>query len=81
MTSDIKRFNVPINDFFDGNTEDYDGTVLKTYMLKATSSNGNEVELEINSRHLMVPGSERRCAIYNLCFDKHDQSRWWLFHH
>ena len=52
MTSDIKRFNVPINDFFDGNTEDYDGTVLKTYMLKATSSNGNEVELEINSRHL-----------------------------
>ena len=41
-----------LNDFFDGNTEDYDGTVLKTYMLKATSSNGNEVELEINSRHL-----------------------------
>ena len=52
MTSDIKRFNVPINDFFDGNTEDYDGTVVKTYTLKATSSNGNEVELEINSRHL-----------------------------
>ena len=52
MTSDIKRFNVPINDFFDGNTEDYDGTEVKTYTLKATSSNGNEVELEINSRHL-----------------------------
>ena len=52
MTSQIKRFNVPINEFFDGNTETHDGTVIKTYTLSATSSNGNSVELDINSRHL-----------------------------
>jgi hypothetical protein len=52
MTSDIKRFNVPINDFFDGNTETHDGTVIKTYTLTAKSSNGNTVELDINSRFL-----------------------------
>ena len=52
MTSDIKRFNVPINEFFDGNTETYDGTVIKTYTLEATSSNGNTVALDINSRYL-----------------------------
>jgi len=52
MANDLKRINIPIKDFFDGNTEDYDGKVLKTYTIHATSSNGNEVELEINSRHL-----------------------------
>ena len=52
MTSNIKRFNVPINDFFDGNTEDYEGTVLKTYTITATSSNGNTVEMDINSKFL-----------------------------
>jgi len=52
MTSNIKRFNVPINDFFDGNTEDHEGTVLKTYTITATSSNGNTVEMDINSKFL-----------------------------
>ena len=52
LTSQIKTFNVPINEFFDGNTELYDGTVVKTYTLVATSSNGNTVELDINSRYL-----------------------------
>ena len=52
MSNNLKRINVPIKDFFDGNTEDYDGSVLKTYTIYATSSDGNEVELEINSRHL-----------------------------
>ena len=50
MTSDIKRFNVPINDFFDGNSEDFEGTVLKTYTISATSSNGNTVEMEVNTK-------------------------------
>ena len=80
MTSDIKRFNVPINDFFDGNTEDYDGTVVKTYTLKATSSNGNEVELEINSRHLTrkqkTPVSNSPPVSTNT-----GTSRWRLVHH
>ena len=44
MTSDIKRFNVRINDFFDGNSEDFEGTVLKTYTISASSSNGNTGE-------------------------------------
>ena len=52
MTSDIKRFNVPINDFFDGNSEDFEGTVLKTYTISATSSNGNTVEMEVNTKFL-----------------------------
>ena len=52
MTSDIKRFNVPIDEFFDGNTESYDGTVLKTYTVIATSSNDITVEQDINSKLL-----------------------------
>jgi len=52
MTSNIKRVNVPIADFFDGNSESFDGTVLKTYTIKATSSNGNSVEMDINSNYL-----------------------------
>lgn len=52
MTSDIKRFNVPINEFFDGNTESYDGTVVKTYSIIAISSNDITVEQDINSKLL-----------------------------
>ena len=52
MTSDIKRFNVPITEFFDGNTESYDGNVLKTYNVVATSSNDITAEQEINSKFL-----------------------------
>lgn len=52
MSNNLKRINIPIEEFFDGNTEDYDGSVLKTYTIHATSSDGNEVELDINSRHL-----------------------------
>ena len=52
MSNNLKRINVPIKDFFAGNTEDFDGSVLKTYTIHATSSNGNEVQLDINSRHL-----------------------------
>mgnify|MGYP000530499537 CR=1 FL=1 len=52
MANDLKRFNVPFDDFFDGNTEDYDGSIIKTYTIHATSSNGNEVDLDINPRHL-----------------------------
>ena len=52
MPNELKRFNVPINDFFDGNTESYDGTVLKTYTVVATSSNGITVEQDVNSKYL-----------------------------
>jgi len=52
MGDNIKRFNVPIAEFFDGNSEDYEGNVLKTYTIKATSSNGNTVEIDINSKFL-----------------------------
>ena len=52
MGDNIKRFNVPIADFFDGNSEDYEGNVVKTYTIKATSSNGNTVEIDINSKFL-----------------------------
>ena len=62
MTSEIKRFNVPISEFFDGNTETHDGTVIKTYTLSATSSNGNSVELDINSRHLTRQAQNGVCS-------------------
>ena len=53
MSSDIKRFNVPIKDFFDGNTEEFGGKVVKTYTISATSSNGNTVQLDVNSNLLV----------------------------
>jgi len=52
MGENIKRFNIPIAEFFDGNSEDYEGNVLKTYSIKATSSDGNTVEIDINSKFL-----------------------------
>jgi hypothetical protein len=52
MGDNIKRFNIPIAEFFDGNSEDYEGNVLKTYTVKATSSNGNTVEMDVNSKFL-----------------------------
>ena len=53
MSSDIKRFNVPIKDFFDGNTEEFGGRIVKTYTISATSSNGNTVQLDVNSNLLV----------------------------
>ena len=53
MASNIKRFNVPINDFFDGNSEDFEGNALKTYTISATSSNGNTVQIDVNSKFLV----------------------------
>ena len=53
MTSNIKRFNVPIKDFFDGNTEEFGGKIVKTYTISATSSNGNSVQLDVNSNLLV----------------------------
>ena len=53
MSSDIKRFDVPIKDFFDGNTEEFGGKVVKTYTISATSSNGNTVQLDVNSNLLV----------------------------
>ena len=53
MSSDIKRFNVPIKDFFDGNTEEFGGKIVKTYTISATSSNGNTVQLDVNSNLLV----------------------------
>ena len=52
MGDNIKRFNIPIAEFFDGNSEDYEGNVLKTYTVTATSSNGNTVDMDINSKFL-----------------------------
>lgn len=52
MGENIKRFNIPIAEFFDGNSQDYEGKVLKTYTIKAISSNGNTVEMDVNSKYL-----------------------------
>jgi len=52
LSNNIKRVGVPIQDFFDGNAERFDGTVIKTYTITATSSNGNTVEMDINSKLL-----------------------------
>jgi len=52
MGNNLKRFNIPIAEFFDGNSEDYEGNVLKTYSIKATSSNGNTVEMDVNTKFL-----------------------------
>lgn len=52
LNNNIKRVGVPIQAFYDGNAERYDGTVLKTYTITATSSDGNTVEMDINSKLL-----------------------------
>lgn len=52
MGNNLKRFNIPIGEFFDGNSEDFEGNLLKTYSIKATSSNGNTVQMDVNSKFL-----------------------------
>ena len=71
MTSDIKNFNVPITDIFDGNGEVYDGTVVKTY----AESSHRRMGTKLNYRSTLdTRASKRRwCPIHHLCLNQHQQ--------
>ena len=50
VSNDMKKFKVPLADFFAGNGEDYAGNEGVAYVIKGVGSNGQEGEIEIPSR-------------------------------
>ena len=50
VSNDMKKFKVPLADFFNGNGEDYAGNEVVDYVIKAVGSNGQEGEVNIPSR-------------------------------
>jgi hypothetical protein len=50
VSNDVKKFKVPLSDFFAGNGEDYAGNEAVEYIIKGVGSNGQEGEIKIPSR-------------------------------
>ena len=50
VSNDMKKFKVPLADFFAGNGEDYAGNEVVEYVIKGVGSNGQEGEIQIPSR-------------------------------
>ena len=50
VSNDVKKFKVPLSDFFAGNGEDYAGNEAVEYIIKGIGSNGQEGEIKIPSR-------------------------------
>ena len=50
VSNDMKKFKVPLADFFAGNGEDYAGNEAVAYVIKGVGSNGQEGEIKIPSR-------------------------------
>ena len=50
VSNDMKKFKVPLADFFAGNGEDYAGNEVVDYVIKGVGSNGQEGEIKIPSR-------------------------------
>ena len=50
VSNDVKKFKVPLFDFFAGNGEDYAGNEAVEYIIKGVGSNGQEGEIKIPSR-------------------------------
>ena len=48
--NDMKKFKVPLADFFAGNGEDYAGSEAVEYVIKGVGSNGQEGEIKIPTR-------------------------------
>ena len=62
VSNDMKKFKVPLADFFNGNGEDYAGNEVVDYVIKAVGSNGQEGEVNIPSRFHHTRGTRRRCS-------------------
>ena len=50
VSNDMKKFKVPLADFFTGNGEDYAGNEAVEYVIKGVGSNGQEGEIKIPTR-------------------------------
>jgi len=50
VSNDVKKFKVPLADFFAGNGEDYAGNEVVDYVIKGVGSNGQEGDIKIPSR-------------------------------
>ena len=50
VSNDMKKFKVPLVDFFAGNAEDYAGNEVVDYVIKGVGSNGQEGEIKIPTR-------------------------------
>ncbi len=50
VSNDMKKFKVPLADFFAGNGEDYAGNEVVDYVIKGVGSNGQEGEIKIPTR-------------------------------
>jgi hypothetical protein len=50
VSNDMKKFKVPLADFFAGNGEDYAGNEDVEYVIKGVGSNGQEGEIKIPTR-------------------------------
>ena len=50
VSNDMKKFKVPLADFFAGNGEDYAGNEVVDYVIKGVASNGQQGEIKIPSR-------------------------------
>ena len=50
VSNDMKKFKVPLADFFAGNGEDYAGNEAVDYVIKGVGSNGQEGEIKIPTR-------------------------------
>ena len=50
VSNDMKKFKVPLSEFFNGNGEDYAGNEVVDYVIKGVGSNGQEGEVNIPSR-------------------------------
>lgn len=50
VSNDMKKFKVPLTDFFAGNGEDYAGNEVVEYVIKGVGSNGQEGEIKIPTR-------------------------------
>ena len=50
VSNDMKKFKVPLTEFFNGNGEDYAGNEVVDYVIKGVGSNGQEGEVNIPPR-------------------------------
>ncbi|MEC7350737.1 MAG: hypothetical protein VYA29_02655 [Candidatus Thermoplasmatota archaeon] len=50
VSNDMKKFKVPLAEFFAGNGEDYAGNEVVEYVIKGVGSNGQEGEIKIPTR-------------------------------
>ena len=62
----MKKFKVPLADFFAGNGEDYPGNEVVDYVIKGVGSNGQEGEIKIPTRFTTAKAQDAGVRIAEL---------------